>query len=48
MIVIMEEFADVKYFINPGGVAVDHVSGEMDICICHLLDIAAVGTFLFL
>lgn len=48
MIVIMEEFAGGKYFINPGGVAIDGVSGEMGICICYLLDTAAFGIFLFL
>lgn len=47
MIVIMEEFADVKCVINAGGVAVDYASGEMDICIFYFLDTAAFGTFWF-
>lgn len=44
----MGESANGNYFINPGGRAVACVSGEIDVCICNLLDTAAFGTFLFL
>ena len=44
MMIIMEEFANVKYFTRPGGEAADCMfPGEIGFCTCYSLDTAVFG-----